>query len=570
MAFWQRLRLGAVSKSRFQDIIFLIGIFVFSTILIVGLFPRGETEKGVGTEYFLFLMMSVPVIAAIYFIIVSFRRKLYAGSADVGSSIRFKIALAFVFVAIMPSLPIVIISNNIINHTIAELITEKTSDALEESIRMAHEEIIAEHENVRRELAALDSLTRSGVLGQGEYQRRKLAHSFASRGYRLLFLRLESSGERGNRLSGYPWQNMKDSYAAGVLRLLSAVEMKKGVSVYSISVSGSSMIAGTVLGGGSVITLYRILPQKVFERISLYEETLRKYRQREFLKPYLQTGMGVFLLLLSILIIAMAIGVSYLLSRGITRPVLEMAEAAHQVASGDFSVQLRRDSSDEIALLFKSFNQMTRQLEESRKVMYQTQKLQAWREMARKLVHEIKNPLTPIRLSAERMQKRYREGHPQIDSIIQTGTETIIDEVNVLMNLLGEFSKFARLPEMKAEWQDLNRKIINCVNFFQGNENIIFHMDLAGEMPPMLLDKMLLRQAITNLIQNSVDAISGRGNIYVKTEVISVDRKPFARITIKDDGVGIREEDLDRVFEPTFSTKESGTEIGRASCRERV
>ena len=115
-----------INKSRFQDVIFLVGIFVFSAVLILGLFPTTETEEEVGKTYYLYLMMTIPVIAAIYFIIVSFRRKLYAGTTEISSSIRFKIALAFVFVAIIPSLPIIILSNKLINHTITEWISRRT------------------------------------------------------------------------------------------------------------------------------------------------------------------------------------------------------------------------------------------------------------------------------------------------------------------------------------------------------------------------------------------------------------------------------------------------------------
>ncbi|MFC1668876.1 histidine kinase dimerization/phospho-acceptor domain-containing protein, partial [Spirochaetota bacterium] len=110
------------------------------------------------------------------------------------------------------------------------------------------------------------------------------------------------------------------------------------------------------------------------------------------------------------------------------------------------------------------------ELDNNRKVMYQKQKLEAWREMAKRLVHEIKNPLTPIRLSADRIRRRYSEKHPDLEKIILSGTETIIEEVEVLKNILDEFTKFARLPEMKPEMMDVNGILENCINFLSGHE----------------------------------------------------------------------------------------------------
>jgi len=232
------------------------------------------------------------------------------------------------------------------------------------------------------------------------------------------------------------------------------------------------------------------------------------------------------------------------------------------VAAGDFAVRLERESPDELALLFDSFNKMIRQLEASRKAQFHAQKLEAWRDVARKLVHEIKNPLTPIRLSAERIQRRYHESHPDIGSIILTGTDTIIEEVNVLMELLGEFSRFARLPEMKPETVDLNPIVESCVNFFHGHERVSFHLELDQGLPRITLDKSLLRQALTNIIQNSIDAVGDQGNIHIKTALRVQGDARAVIIQIRDDGVGINEEDLDRIFEPTFSKKPHGTGLG--------
>ena len=547
------------SRSRLQDIIFLIGIFIFSAVLIVGLFPKDDVEDNVSRIYFLYLIMTVPVIAAVYFIIVSFRRELYAGASDIGSSIRFKIALAFVFVAIIPSLPIILLSNKIITQTISELFTEKNTRSMEESLKMAHEWVLRDFSELKLELTFI-----SGKGGSSQYgSTRNLKEIYSARGYKVLRYRIQKMEDEGNILSPEnAGSDVNAVYTGGIEKLLRTVPLKKEPRVYSISVHNTSLLAGSVITGNTVTVLYKKIPKKVSHRIALYEETLRRYKQQEFLKTYFETGLGIFLLLLSIIIIVLSIALSYFLSQGITRPVFELVDAAKQVAAGNFAIHLERSSQDEITLLFNSFNRMAEQLEESREVVFQTQKLQAWREMARKLVHEIKNPLTPIRLSAERIQRRYKEGHPDIDNIIQTGTETIIDEVHVLKQIVSEFSRYARLPEMKPELLNINQKITNCVNFFMGNEKITFYLNLDDSIPDVMIDKILIRQALTNLIHNAIDSIQDKGNIFVKSELTSYEGEEIIRITIKDDGTGIREEDLPHIFDPTFSTKESGTGLG--------
>jgi two-component system nitrogen regulation sensor histidine kinase NtrY len=561
MPLFEKLTSVRINKSRFQDIIFLIGIFLFSALLILGLFPK-DIDIKTGKSFFLYYMMTIPIIAAVYFIVISFRRKLYSEPSEIGSSIRIKIAIAFVFVAVLPSLPIILISNNIINKTLAELISEKTSHSLEESIAMSTESISDSHSGMQSELKSLDYLLRKGVVDIRSRRSRELIKSmFALRGYNLLIYRVLNSAPFDNSIVTIDGSRKVNSYENSIEKFLAAVNLKENNKIYNLFVGKDTVLLGRLNSGGYLIAIFKKIPEKIFNRITIYEDALRRYKQTEFLKPYFQTGVGIFLLLLSILIILISVAVSVFLSRSITKPVLDLADAAKSVASGNFDIKLERSSPDELSLLFQSFNEMVTQLNESREILYQTQKLEAWREMARKLVHEIKNPLTPIKLSAERIRKRYSEGHPEIDNIVMTGSETIIEGVNILMRILSEFSKFARLPDMKPEYKSLNPVIENCINFFHGHEGVTFHLELDSNVPDTYFDKMLLRQALTNIIQNAIDAIESNGNIYVQSELVQ-DGNDFIRISIKDDGAGIGEEDRGKIFEPTFSTKEKGTGLG--------
>jgi Signal transduction histidine kinase involved in nitrogen fixation and metabolism regulation len=305
--------------------------------------------------------------------------------------------------------------------------------------------------------------------------------------------------------------------------------------------------------------MYTLIPKDMLATADFLNTSYSEYKKQEFLKPYFQTGIGIALILLSLGIILLAIILSIMISQSITRPVLELVEASEKIAKGDFSINLTRKEQDEIAVLYESFNQMAKQLDHGRKMMYQTQKLQAWSDIARKLIHEIKNPLTPIRLSAERLYRRYEENHPEFSLIVKDATNTIIEEVNILMNMLSEFSKFARLPEINLAEENINSILENCIDMY-GNDATSFIVNLDANLPPVKCDKTLLRQAFLNIIQNSIEAKATQitiSSIYDKG-------KEVLYIIFKDNGVGIPEENLSKVFEPTFSTKESGMGLGLA------
>ncbi len=564
MSIAGNLKKNVIKKSRFQDIIFISGILAFSAALVLGLFPDANVEEGAEREYFVYLLMIIPIMAAIYFIFISFYRKLYSKSSDFSSSIIFKTMLAFISVAVLPSVVVIIISNHIINITISNLITDETTYSLKESVNLSKDYIYNFYEDVNGELDSVDNSIKKGIINLNTDSGRKLIAENCK--YKGLMCNIYKVSERNNVFNNLQIQinGVKNkNFTAGITKFFQYADLDLISKVSNISIGNDSILLGQLYSNGFIVSIIKEIPEIVYNRIALYKDSLKKYENHEFLKPYFQTGVGLLLLFIVILIVLISISVSFFLSRGIQRPVLELAEAAGHVASGDFQISLRRDAPDELALLYRSFNKMVQQLDESKKVMYHAQRLEAWMEVARRLVHEIKNPLTPIRLSAERIQNRSREGHSDIKNIINTGTETIIEEVKVLTRILDEFTGFARLPEMHGEYINLNPVIENSVNFFMGHEGISFHLSLDSSIPKLFIDKILIRQALTNILQNSIDELGNNGNITVKSEY--ADKKHgIVRLSIKDDGPGINEENLDKIFDPTFSTKVSGTGLGLA------
>lgn len=189
------------------------------------------------------------------------------------------------------------------------------------------------------------------------------------------------------------------------------------------------------------------------------------------------------------------------------------------------------------------------------------QRLAAWREVARRIAHEVKNPLTPISLSAQRLKRKY--GHQIEDPVFDECTRMIIDHVELIRNLVNEFSDFARFPSANPQPCDLPPIIEETVILYkEGHEYIRFKMQLEGDLPiPLLsLDRQQIKQALINLVDNAITALRGRGEIEIKLNYSSSAEK--VQIIVGDNGPGISDEDKSRLFEPDFSTKKAGMGLG--------
>jgi len=205
--------------------------------------------------------------------------------------------------------------------------------------------------------------------------------------------------------------------------------------------------------------------------------------------------------------------------------------------------------------------------------LVKVQRMAAWREVARRIAHEIKNPLTPIQLSAQRLRRRFRgrfAGQAEDEKVFEECVDAITSQVESLKLLVDEFSNFARLPAAKPRPDDLNRIVTDAMASYAGTENVEFVTDLDPDLPTIEVDREQMRRALTNLIDNAVIAVqrahagNGGGAGHVHLRSVYDPALQSVRIEVADDGVGIPPQDRRRVFEPYFSTKERGTGLGLA------
>lgn len=186
-------------------------------------------------------------------------------------------------------------------------------------------------------------------------------------------------------------------------------------------------------------------------------------------------------------------------------------------------------------------------------------RMAAWREVARQIAHEVKNPLTPISLAAQRLQRKYRE-IPD-NEVFKECTQTIIDHVGIMRSLVNEFATYSRFPSPQKDLTDFNEVFSSIIPFYKEKyPDILFNTEISQEITKILMDKRQISQAIINLIDNAAAAMNNKGSINMK--ITYGDNKDFLKIIFSDSGPGIKESKKTRLFEPYFSTKKSGTGLG--------
>ncbi len=314
------------------------------------------------------------------------------------------------------------------------------------------------------------------------------------------------------------------------------------------------------------------VPEMYFERLQRAGEAAEVYSrlQRESASVSDVHVWAFGLLVFFVLVIAYAVGA--VLSRRVAHRVTVLAEATRRVAAGDFTVTLPTGSKDEVSELTQAFNDMVRDLRESRVRIEYLQRIGAWQEFARRLAHEIKNPLTPIQLAAQEMERTYDGEDEAYREKLVHACAIIEEEVATLRRLVGEFSAFARLPQadlVEAEVSELVQSIEDSIPGMLGDLKVAdpqlvdVQIHCATKPMPVRMDVMMLKRGIDNLLRNAIQAVHEarpEGGGLVRLDVRPQGRR--VRIEVRDNGPGIPQEHWDRVFDPYYTTKAEGTGLG--------
>jgi signal transduction histidine kinase len=289
-------------------------------------------------------------------------------------------------------------------------------------------------------------------------------------------------------------------------------------------------------------------------------------QQREIEREVDEIDRGVHLAALLFILLGAGMGLS--MAERIADPVRRLTRATRRIAAGDFDARIAVRSADELRRLVDAFNSMAAELKAQRAQLERTHRLEAWAEMARQVAHEIKNPLTPIQLSAEHLRRVHADRGEPMGPVLEGCVEAILGQVRLLRQISSEFSNFASSPTARPAAVSLPELVTEIVEPYRTGlaGRVEITNQVAATLPAVFVDRVLIGRALANIIENALHAMPGNGSITLTTE-----QEPGAVVLrVRDTGVGMDEEAVSRVFEPYFSTKATGTGLGLPIARRNV
>jgi two-component system, NtrC family, nitrogen regulation sensor histidine kinase NtrY len=264
--------------------------------------------------------------------------------------------------------------------------------------------------------------------------------------------------------------------------------------------------------------------------------------------------------------IVLAILLSSWAAASVTRPVERLAQAAQDVASGDWRARVNVPGNDEVAKLAEAFNHMTSELLAQKERLVQAERVAAWRELARRLAHELKNPLFPLQLTVENLVRARMQNSAEFDEVFEESARTLLAEITNLKTIIGRFSDFSKMPAPQFQAVQVNEILRDVVHLFQaqlqapGRSPITAKLDLDDRVGSIDADPQLLHRAISNLVLNAVDAMPNGGTLTIRSRG---DEQKVA-IAVSDNGAGLTREECERIFTPYYTSKQHGTGLGLA------
>jgi len=270
--------------------------------------------------------------------------------------------------------------------------------------------------------------------------------------------------------------------------------------------------------------------------------------------------------------IVLAILLSSWAAARVTRPVEQLARAAQNVAAGNWDTRVDVPGDDEVSQLANSFNLMTTELLTQKERLVQTERVAAWRELARRLAHELKNPLFPLQLTVENLVRARMQSPEQFDEVFRESSRTLLAEISNLKAIIGRFSEFSKMPHPQLQQISVNELMRGVAQLFQaqlqapGRAPITCKLELDERIPTIPADPELLHRALSNLVLNAMDAMPKGGTLTLRTK--ADDGKVIMEVA--DTGSGLTREECERIFTPYYTSKQHGTGLGLAIVQSVV
>ena len=538
-------------------VILIILILIFSRQIITGI----SSTNTFANTLALVISLALPVLllGAIVFNLVRLIRERTGKRA--GARLKTKLILFSTLIAVLSLTPQAILSVSFINSAINFWFSTEIGDALEGGLEISLEYYIGKVENLK-------TFSRSPFLSQ---LLRTLPDNPG-----ITWANVRSANPEINLFQIFN-QDEEEIFSSGEPGLRRFSEVRSLLSQPPVKKTQEDLttlrtaVTSEIQGETYFIVLGITFPRKFDEFASKITTTRRDFKQLFQYRQLFRFVVVLFFILFSFPILLIAILISFLLADEIIRPIVNLEEATRRITEGDFSFRLLTRTRDELSELVGSFNTMIAELDSSRNKLVQAEKISAWREIAQRLAHEIKNPLTPIKLSAQRLLKYSRSGQENLQGVLESAVNAITAEVENLNKLLDEFREFSRLPEPEMQEVDLESLLKEVISMYRNlSRKVDIEQKFFLEKINVRADPNQMKQVFANLLKNAVQAMPEGGRIDILTDLVQKGNNRYVRMQFRDSGSGIPEEVRGEVFEPYFTTKKDGSGLGLAIAQRIV
>ncbi len=558
-------------------LIFSFTLFISIAFAELFFFESGE-EIGLSGRLDTYFLILVPFFMLSLIMSYVYRNRRNRETGKIRSSIRYRLTLAFLFVALLPSLPILVLSSNMSVKLIEGFYRVDIASALQSSVQIIHE---------------MEKEERTDLKARSEEFYKQTKGHLDDPNYLLSKMEILGISAKSGYSLGIWKQNVPVFFSVPFPFSLEELVFKEEDST-SFATFYESTQNYLFVKKQLTPEIYFVLGKRIHTELEsqVYEiqSVTSNYQSISLWKEKIPNSIRYTIGFLSLLMFAIAISFSFLFARRISGPIINLANATKDVSLGRSDVKIEKTEEGEMGILIDSFNQMVSDLKAKNEELMHTQRIAAWKEVAQRMAHEIKNPLTPIQLSAERMRRKLEIGSSpeQFSTIVKDSTDTIIGQVRVLEHLVKEFSEFARMPVPVLINQSINPILEESANLFKESTDIVFELKLGLSLPELFLDKRLFMGVVNNLIKNAVEAIQQPDSqtdlqpeekskksklrmIRISSKIVRKTLRRSVLIEIEDSGPGLPENLREKIFEPYFSTKENhGSGIGLAVVQKTV
>lgn len=543
-----------LNKASRIGLVAVVLLYIIIVIMLVWFSDRILKDISAGNpvsnSIFIPILIIIPLLLFIIILYQVFRTIRSIRRKQSGARFRTKILIFFVIITLFSGIPQGILSINLISTAMTYWLAPDVKEALDGGVSIALQYYNGIIDNI-------NSVIENPVL-------KRLAEDTPYTHQRVWAF-LQQNYPSISSLQVFSHKNSPVYFSGderGLLESAPGFSLDRGILPRN-DYQALTVLRGIYSSGNYKYIFSSILKEDFNKTAESLTSSLESFSQMEKFKGTLRLVIFALFTLFSLPLILISLMLAFLLAEEIVAPVIYMENATKRVADGDYSFRILGRKNDELSFLVESFNQMISQIEKTRYQSMQTDKLEAWQEIAQRLAHEVKNPLTPIKLSAERILKKY-QNNEDLSRSLPKAVSSIIREVENMDKLIQEFRDFSRTPTLYQKKESINSIIANIIASYGGiYPEVQIKWDQGNDYSPFI-DSKQINRVLTNLVNNAAEAMKSYGLIHIRTDLVRKGNTEYCRIQVQDNGAGIPEEIHGQVFNPYFTTKENGTGLGLA------